>query len=266
MSTKLILHPKEDFDGMHKAGKLASSVLDAVYSQIQPGVSTQKLNDFCHDMIIAADAIPAPLGYRGFPKSICTSINNVICHGIPSEKDILRNGDIVNIDVTVILDGWHGDSSRMYLVGKCYKSHISLCQVTYDALMIGIDKVKPGNDISDIGTAIEEYVTKYGYSSVRDYCGHGLGRAFHCEPNVPHYHSNDEMNDDEMKPGMFFTIEPMINEGDCKTKLNNRDKWTVTTLDCGYSAQWEHSIGVTESGVQIFTASNHMLRGIECDK
>ncbi|WP_410522127.1 type I methionyl aminopeptidase [Neoehrlichia mikurensis] len=252
MSSNIVIHNQEDFECMRKAGRLAAEVLDFITSYVKPGVSTNILNDLCHDFIISAGAIPAPLDYRGYPKSICTSKNYVVCHGIPDD-DLLKNGDILNIDVTVILNGWHGDTSRMYWVGEPSIKAKRLCEATYNALLCAIQQVKPGNKFNQIGLAIEGVIKKYGYSIVRDYCGHGIGRKFHASPNVMHYYDAD--NDIVMQEGMFFTIEPMINAGKYHTVLSKHDKWTVTTKDLSLSAQFEHSLGVTKDGVEIFTSS-----------
>lgn len=247
------IHTAEDFNGMRKAGRLAAQVLDYITVYVKPGVSTEKLNQLCHDMIIENGAIPAPLNYRGFPKSICTSVNHVVCHGIPSESKILQDGDIVNIDVTVIVDGWHGDTSRMYLVGENVSVKArKLVSVTYEAMMLGIQAVKPGATLNDIGKAIQQYAESNGYSVVRDFCGHGIGKVFHDAPQVLHYYQKD--NNTVLEPGMFFTIEPMINIGKYETKTLP-DGWTVVTKDKSLSAQFEHSIGVTNSGFEIFTIS-----------
>ncbi|WP_410517979.1 type I methionyl aminopeptidase [Candidatus Neoehrlichia procyonis] len=248
----IVIHNKEDFESMRKAGQLAAEVLDFITSYIRPGVSTNMLNDLCHEFIICAGAIPAPLGYRGYPKSICTSKNYVVCHGIPDDE-LLKDGDILNVDVTVILNGWHGDTSRMYWVGEPSIKAKRLCEATYNALLSAIQQVKPGNKFNQIGLAIEGVIKKYGYSIVRDYCGHGLGRKFHASPNIMHYYDAD--NDCVMQEGMFFTIEPMINAGKYYTMLSQHDKWTVITRDFSLSAQFEHSLGVTEDGVEIFTSS-----------
>lgn len=248
----ITIHKPEDFVGMRRAGKLAAEVLDMITDHVKVGVTTLELNDLCHNMIVGAGAIPAPLGYRGFPKSICTSVNHVVCHGIPSPLK-LKDGDIVNIDVTVIVDGWHGDTSRMFFVGSPPIKAKRLTQVTYDAMMLGIEQVKPGKLVSDIGRVIQEYAEKHGYSVVRDYCGHGLGKVFHTAPSILHYY--EEGYSPELKEGMFFTIEPMINVGDFETILNRHDGWTVTTRDKSLSAQFEHSIGVTATGYEIFTTS-----------
>ncbi len=251
--SNIIIHQEQDFVKMRAAGRLAAQILDFITPYVQPGVTTDKLNNLCHDIIIAAGAIPAPLGYKGFPKSICTSINHVVCHGIPSDRE-LKDGDIVNIDVTVILDGWHGDTSRMYNVGDVSIKAKRLCQITYDCLMLGIDQVKPGNKLGDIGHAIQTYAEKHGYSVVRDYCGHGIGRIFHTDPSVLHYGKKD--SGITLQEGMFFTIEPMINAGKSATILNHHDGWTVTTRDRSLSAQFEHTIGVTKDGAEIFTLSH----------
>lgn len=252
MFEKIKIHNKEDFASMRKAGRLAAEVLDNIGQYVEPGVTTSSLNDICHKMIVDNGAIPAPLNYRGFPKSICTSVNHVVCHGIPDEKQ-LKDGDIVNIDVTVIVDGWHGDTSRMYFVGEPSIKAKRLTQVTYDAMMLGIQQVRPGANIGDIGASIQEYVEKHKYSVVRDYCGHGIGKVFHDAPNVMHYGSRG--TGPELKEGMFFTVEPMVNVGKHQTKLNSRDGWTVWTKDKSLSAQFEHTIAVTSDGFEIFTAS-----------
>ena len=246
------IHTPDDMAKMRVAGRLAAEVLDAVAHMVQPGVTTGELNDFCHEMIVSADAIPAPLGYRGFPKSICTSVNHVVCHGIPSEFK-LKDGDTVNIDVTVIVDGWHGDTSRMYFAGEPSIKAKRLTQVTYESMMLGIEQVKPGNTVGHIGHAIQTHAEKHGYSVVRDYCGHGLGKIFHTSPSILHY--GEEGEGAVLKEGMFFTVEPMINIGHWATILNKHDGWTVTTRDKSLSAQFEHSIAVTKDGYEIFTQS-----------
>ena len=247
------IHTEADFAGMRKAGQLAASILDYITDFVQVGVMTEELDKLCHDKIIAAGAIPAPLNYRGFPKSICTSVNHVICHGIPSKKR-LKDGDIINIDVTVILDGWHGDTSRMYYVGDNVSIKAKrLTQVCYEATMLGIEQVKVGNTIGDIGHAIQQHVEKNRFSVVLDYCGHGIGKVFHAAPNIMHFgRKGDGL---VLQEGMFFTIEPMINTGTCETKVDSRDGWTVTTRDKGLSAQFEHSLAVTKDGYEIFTES-----------
>lgn len=252
-NNEVTIHSKEDFEGMRKAGRFAAEVLDALVDFIKPGISTDDINNFCHKMIVGGGAIPAPLGYRGFPKSVCTSVNHVVCHGIPGPKK-LKEGDIINVDVTVIIDGWHGDTSRMYWVGKkITKKAERLTHVTYEAMMRGIELVKPGATLGDIGHAIQSYAEGLGYSVVRDYCGHGIGRIFHTMPNVLHY--GFKGSGMELKEGMFFTVEPMINAGKEATKLSDKDGWTVTTRDRSLSAQFEHTIGVTADGHEIFTDS-----------
>jgi methionyl aminopeptidase len=246
------IHHKEDFAKMRIAGKLAAETLDYITNFVKPGISTNALNTLCHDFIISHNAIPAPLGYKGFPKSICTSINHVVCHGIPNDK-VLKNGDILNIDVTVIVDGWHGDTSRMYYVGDVSIKAQRLIRVTYEAMMIGIEKVKPGALLGDIGNAIQTYVEKHNYSVVRDYTGHGIGRIFHTEPTILHYGKSGTGL--ALEEGMFFTIEPMVNAGHYSTHLSKLDGWTVTTSDKSLSAQFEHSLGVTRDGFEIFTLS-----------
>jgi methionyl aminopeptidase len=237
---------------MRAAGRLAAEVIDYITNYVKEGVSTDYLNDLCHNKIIESGAIPAPLGYRGYPKSICTSINHVVCHGIPNEK-LLKNGDILNIDVTVILEGWHGDTSRMFYIGEPSIKAKRLTQITYEAMMLGIEQVKPGAHLGDIGNAIQTHAEKNGFSVVRDYCGHGIGRIFHTEPNVVHY--GRKGSGVMLKEGMFFTIEPMINAGSYETLLSKHDGWTVTTRDKSLSAQFEHTIGVTKNGFEIFTKS-----------
>ncbi|CAL7960002.1 methionine aminopeptidase [Alphaproteobacteria bacterium] len=249
----VIIHSEEDFASMRKSGRLAAKVLDYVSSFIEPGIATEELNDICHQMIVASNATPAPLNYRRFPKSICTSVNHVVCHGIPSSKRLV-DGDIVNIDVTVVIDGWHGDASRMYLVGKNVSIQARrLVQVTFEAMMTGIEVVRPGVSLNEIGRVIQKYAEQAGYSVVRDYCGHGIGRAFHCVPQVLHYYTPQTPL---LEEGMFFTIEPMINIGRCETKVLS-DGWTVVTRDKSLSAQFEHTVGVTKTGYEIFTLSDH---------
>ena len=248
------IHTKKDFEGMREAGSLAADVLDSLSEKIIPGISTQEINDICHDQIIQNKAIPAPLNYKGFPKSVCTSVNHVVCHGIPSENKILNNGDIINVDVTVILDGWYGDSSRMYVAGKVNKKNYDLLKTTYECLLIGIEEAKPGKYLGDIGFKIQEHAENKNYSVVRDFCGHGIGKEFHTPPSVLHY--GNVGDGPELLPGMFFTIEPMINLGDWKVKIL-KDGWTAVTKDKSYSAQFEHTIGITESGNEIFTLSQN---------
>jgi methionyl aminopeptidase len=236
------LHGTEDFEGMRRAGRLAAEVLDMITPHVVPGVTTGHLEH---------GSVPAPLNYRGFPKSICTSVNHVVCHGIPGDK-LLKDGDILNIDITVIVDGWHGDTSRMFLVGEVPKKAERLVEVTYEAMMRGIAAARPGATLGDIGHAIQVFAEGERCSVVRDFCGHGLGRVFHDAPNVLHYgRAGDGL---VLKPGMFFTIEPMINLGKPHVKLLS-DGWTAVTKDRSLSAQFEHSIGITETGHEIFTTS-----------
>ncbi len=240
-----------EIDKMRKAGKLACQVLDHIEPFVKAGISTQELNDICAKFTLDNNAISAPLNYHGFPKSICTSINNVVCHGIPSKKYILKNGDIINIDVTVIVEGYHGDTSRTYTVGKVDEEIKLLVSRTKTALEKGIATVKPNDPLNNIGKAIEKYISKFDYSIVREYCGHGIGKGFHEDPYV--YHFSTKENDTKLKPGMCFTIEPMINMGRADTITSNKDGWTVTTKDNKLSAQFEHTILVTESGCEILT-------------
>ncbi|MEM7617927.1 MAG: type I methionyl aminopeptidase [Pseudomonadota bacterium] len=252
------LHGPADFEAMRAAGKLAAETLDMITEHVVPGVTTEELDELCNKFITRNGAIPAPLGYGGdgirmpFPKSICTSINHVVCHGIPEQKS-LREGDVLNIDVTVILDGWHGDTSRMFFVGdKIPIKARKLCDVTYECLMRGIEAVKPGATLGDIGYAIQEHAHANRYSVVRDFCGHGLGRTFHAPPSVVHFGQPGQ--GEILEPGMFFTIEPMINAGKYQTKVL-QDGWTAVTRDRSLSAQFEHSLAVTEDGFEIFTLS-----------
>ncbi len=248
----IVKHKQEDFLKMRKSGKLAADVLDFAEKIIAPGITTNSIDELCHKMIIENNAIPAPLNYNGFPKSICTSVNHVVCHGIPSDK-ILRVGDIINVDITVIVDGWHGDSSRTFFVGgksNCSPIAVKLVSTAYECMMLGIEKVKPGLELNEIGKIIQKHAEGLKFSVVRDYCGHGIGQKFHAEPNVLHYYNPHYSV--KLEPGMFFTIEPMINAGGYGTKLL-KDGWTVVTRDKSLSAQFEHTIGVTESGFEIFT-------------
>lgn len=245
------LYGPEDFEGMMRAGQLTATCLDELAGIVRPGTTTQEIDDFVYQYGLDHDALPATLNYRGYTKSCCTSINHVVCHGIPNNK-ALREGDIVNIDVTFILDGWHGDSSRMYPVGRISRAAERLLEVTYHALMLGIDAVKPGATTGDIGHAIQTYAEAERCSVVRDFCGHGLGRVFHDRPNILHYGEAGEGL--PLKPGMLFTIEPMINLGKPHVKILS-DGWTAVTRDRSLSAQYEHTIGVTETGCEIFTLS-----------
>ncbi len=245
------LHDRADFEGMRRAGRLAAECLDMIGPHVVTGVRTEELDALCHAFTTEHGATPAPLGYRGFPKSVCISINHVVCHGIPGPK-MLKEGDILNIDVTMILDGWHGDSSRMYVAGRAKRRAARLIEVTHESLMRGIAEVKPGHHFGEIGHAIQAYAEAERCSVVRDFCGHGLGRVFHDAPNVLHYGRRGQGA--ELKPGMFFTIEPMVNLGAPQTKTL-ADNWTAVTRDRSLSAQFEHSVGVTEEGCEIFTLS-----------
>ena len=236
---------------MRKAGRLAADILDEIAPMVQPGVTTAAIDDKVRELMLAGGSVPATLGYRGYTHSCCISINHVVCHGIPSEKT-LKNGDIVNIDVTPLLDGWHGDTSRMYFVGDVPLKARRLVDVTYECLMLGIEQAKPGNHLGDIGAAIMEHAQKHRYGVVREFCGHGLGRLFHDAPEV--VHAAQAGTGPELKPGMFFTIEPMINIGKPWTKMLS-DGWTAVTRDKSLSAQFEHSLAITETGNEIFTLS-----------
>ncbi len=248
---RITLHTPEDFSGMRRAGRLAAETLDMIVPHVRPGVTTAELDRLCHEFILAHGATPAPLGYRGFPKSICTSINHVVCHGIPGER-VLGEGDIVNIDVTVILDGWHGDTSRMFVAGAPGTRARLLLDVTYESMMRGIAVIRPGATLGDIGHAIQSFVERHRFSVVRDFCGHGIGRRFHEPPNVLHFGRPGE--GPVLKPGMFFTVEPMVNAGRPEVKVLD-DGWTAVTRDRSLSAQFEHMVGVTGDGVEIFTLS-----------
>jgi methionyl aminopeptidase len=249
------LHGAEGFAGMRAAGKLAAEILDALTSFVAPGVTTQEIDDLVREMTLKGGGIPATLGYRGYTHSCCTSINHVICHGIPADKK-LRDGDIVNIDVTPIVDGWHGDTSRMFLVGDVAVKAKRLVDITYECMMLGIEQARPGNRIGDISHAIQSHAEGHRYSVVREFCGHGLGRLFHDAPEV--VHAGRPGTGPELKPGMIFTIEPMINIGKAHGKVLE-DGWTAVTRDRSLSAQFEHSIGITEDGCEIFTASTKGL-------
>ena len=241
----------DDIQKMRVAGRLAAEVLQVVAPHVKAGVTTEELDRICHDHIVNVQkAIPANVGYRGFPKTVCTSVNNVICHGIPSEAKVLKDGDIVNIDVTVIKDGWHGDTSRMYVVGTPSVMAQRLVDVTREAMFRGIPVVRPGATLRDIGHAIQEYAESQRFSVVREYCGHGIGKVYHDEPQVLHYgRAGDGL---VLREGMTFTIEPMINEGARHTRVLP-DGWTVVTKDRKLSAQWEHTVLVTHDGVEILT-------------
>lgn len=240
----------EDIKGLKKCGILTREILDMVGSEIKAGVSTEEINTWVHEYTVRNGAIPAPLNYNGFPRSVCTSINNVICHGIPNEKEILKNGDIINVDVTCILDGYYADASRMYLIGEVDSSAEKLVRVAKECLDLGIQQVKPYNDFGMIGQVIEKHAVENGFSVVRDYGGHGIGKKFHEEPHVHHYDVG--FRGIPMFPGMVFTIEPMINAGRYESKLL-RDNWTAVTADGSLSAQWEHTLCVTVDGCEIIT-------------
>lgn len=245
------IHGELGFEGMRRASHITATCLDQLADLIQPGTTTQQIDDFVALFGRTHDALPATLNYRGFPKSCCTSINHVVCHGIPNDKP-LREGDIINVDVTYVVDGWHGDSSRMYAVGKLKRAAERLIEITYNSLMIGINAVKPGNTTGHIGEAIQQYAESERCSVVREFCGHGLGQLFHDAPNILHYGRAGEGI--ELRPGMIFTIEPMINLGRPHVKVLN-DGWTAVTRDRSLTAQFEHSVGVTEDGCEIFTIS-----------
>ena len=247
----VILHGEDGFAGMRKAGRLAAAVLDMITPHVVAGVTTDELDKLCHDYILAHGAVPAPLHYKGFPKSTCISLNHVVCHGIPGEKS-LRDGDILNIDVTVIFDSWYGDTSRMYYVGAPSVKAQRLTQITYECLMRGIEVARSGNTLGDIGYAIQSFAESQRFSVVRDFTGHGLGQTFHCAPTILHYGLPGEGM--QLEPGMIFTIEPMINAGRHETKILS-DGWTAVTRDKSLSAQFEHSIGITEDAPEIFTLS-----------
>ena len=251
---KNLIKTPEEIERIRIASKLAAEVLVMIEPYVQPGVSTLELNDICHDYIVKKqNAIPAPLNYKDFPKSICTSVNNVICHGIPSATKILKKGDIINIDITVIKDGYHGDTSKMYFVGTPSIKAKRLVKVAQECLYLGIQQIKPNANLSDIGKAIQQYAENAHYSVVREYCGHGIGKKFHEKPQVLHYFDKNNTHDLKLLPGMVFTVEPMINEGKRHTKVLPKDNWTVVTKDRSLSAQWEHTILVTQTGHEILT-------------
>ncbi|UFN50753.1 type I methionyl aminopeptidase [Roseomonas sp. OT10] len=248
---RIPLHGPEDFEGMRRAGRLAAECLDMITPHVKPGVTTDALDRLCHDFMLDHGAVPATLGYRGYTKSSCISINHVVCHGIPGERRLMA-GDILNIDVTPLLDGWHGDTSRMYVAGEPSTRARVLMDVTYESLMRGIAAVKPGATLGDIGHAIQSYVERHRFSVVRDFCGHGVGRTFHAAPNVLHFGRPGE--GPVLKEGMFFTIEPMVNAGRPEVKILD-DGWTAVTRDRSLSAQFEHMVGVTATGCEVFTYS-----------
>ncbi|ETI64370.1 methionine aminopeptidase [Sphingobium sp. C100] len=250
-STAIKLHDDSGFAGMRKAGRLAAEILDALAPHVVPGVTTGELDDIVRRMTLDGGGVPATLGYRGYTHSCCISLNNVICHGIPGDYR-LKDGDILNIDVTPQVDGWHGDTSRMFIAGEASIKARRLVEVTYECLMLGIEQARPGNHLGDIGHAIQRHAEKHRYGVVRDFCGHGVGRVFHDSPEVVHI--GRPGSGPELKPGMFFTIEPMINIGKPDVKMLD-DGWTAVTRDRTLSAQFEHSIGITETGCEIFTKS-----------
>lgn len=245
------IHGADAFEGMRRAGRLTAEALDLIVEHVRPGVTTEALDKLAFEFAMDHGAYPAPLLYRGYPKSICTSINHVVCHGIPSDKP-LREGDILNIDVTLILEGWHGDSSRMFFVGEVPRRAARLCDITYEALMRGVAAIRPGGSTNDIGAAIQSLADAERCSVVRDFCGHGLGRLFHDAPTVLHY--VEPSYNVPLRPGMLFTVEPMINLGRPHVKVL-ADGWTAVTRDRSLSAQFEHTVGVTDSGVEVFTRS-----------
>ena len=246
----VVLKTPDEIEKMRVAGRLAAEVLEMIAPHVKAGVSTEELNQICHDYIVnVQQAIPAPLNYHGFPKSICISINEVVCHGIPNHKK-LRDGDIINLDITVIKDGYHGDTSQMFVIGNATPRNRQLCDIAQQTLYAAIRTVRPGSCLSEIGAVIQPMAEKAGFSVVRDYCGHGLGKAFHEEPQVLHYRNGNKLT---LKPGMCFTIEPMINAGTYRCKVDRKDGWTVTTSDRQPSAQYEHTLLVTEDGCEVLT-------------
>ena len=247
---------KESFEKSRIAGSIAAGALDEVSKMISPGISTDEIDKVCYEFINDHDAYSAPLFYRGFPKSCCTSTNHIVCHGIPSDK-ILKEGDIVNVDVTAYKDGWHGDTSRMFKIGEISVKAEKLIDTTYESMMKAIKILKEGIQLGDIGSTIQKYVEAKGFSVVQDFCGHGIGQTFHKEPNILHY--GKEGTGEKIKAGMIFTIEPMINIGNYETKTLN-DGWTAVTKDKSLSAQFEHTIGITKDGYEIFTQSDKINR------
>jgi len=253
----IVIKSPSDIEGMRLAGRLASEVLDFIEPHVRPGVTTEELDRLCHDyMVNVQGCIPAPLnyappGYQPYPKSICTSVNHQVCHGIPGERK-LRNGDIVNLDITVIKDGWHGDSSRMFVAGEPSIQAKRLCEITFECMWIGIAQIRPGGHLGDIGEAIQKHAERNGYSVVREFCGHGIGRKFHEEPQVLHY--GKAGTGPRLEPGMIFTVEPMINAGKAGIR-EMADGWTIVTKDHSLSAQWEHTVVVTDTGYEVLTVS-----------
>ena len=253
----VIIKTQAEIEKMRRAGRLAAEVLEMIEPHVVPGITTDELDRICHDHIVNVQgAIPAPLNYRGFPKSICTSVNHQVCHGIPGSKK-LKSGDLVNIDITVIKDGFHGDTSRIFFIGDASVLARRLARVTLEALWIGIEQVKPGTFLGDIGHRIQRHVESQRYSVVREYCGHGIGREFHEEPQILHY--GEPGTGIQLQPGMCFTIEPMVNAGKRQVKLLS-DQWTVVTRDHSLSAQWEHTLLVTDSGYEVLTLRENEKR------
>ncbi|MBL6458327.1 type I methionyl aminopeptidase [Belnapia sp. T6] len=248
---RIKLHSAEDFAGMRAAGRLVAAALDMITAHVREGITTEELDRICHEFVLDHGALPASLGYQGYAHATCISLNHVVCHGIPGERR-LAEGDILNIDLAVILDGWHGDSSRMYAVGKVGTRAQRLMDVTHEAMMRGIQAIRPGATVGDIGHAIQRHVEAERLSVVRDFCGHGLGRVYHDAPNILNYGRRGE--GPALRPGMFLTVEPMVNAGRPEVKILN-DGWTAVTRDRSLSAQFEHSVGVTETGYEIFTLS-----------
>jgi len=249
-SSRIIIKTEEQIDGIRRSGQLTRDILDMLEDRIQPGITSNDIDRWVYEYTIAHGAIPAPLNYRGFPKSVCTSINQVVCHGIPDDT-ILREGDILNVDVTSILNGYYGDASRMFTIGEVSDQARQLAQVTRECLYLGIEQVKPGNTLGDIGHAIQQHAESHGYSIVREYIGHGTGLQFHEPPDVRHF--GEPHTGLTLQPNMVFTIEPMINAGKCQVRVLD-DAWTVVTVDGCLSAQWEHTLRVTDDGVEILTA------------
>lgn len=249
---EVTLHTAADFEKMRAAGRLAAQTLDYVTPHIVEGITTEEINRLCHDFISQRGARPASLHYKGFPKSVCTSLNHVVCHGIPSDQKYLKAGDILNLDVALVLDGWHGDTSRMFKIGKPGVKADKLIAATYEAMMRGIEVIRPGATLGDIGAAIEETAKKHRFSVVRDFCGHGLGQVFHAAPNILNFGKAGKGF--VLQEGMFFTVEPMLNAGKAGIKVLS-DGWTAVTRDKSLSAQWEHALGVTATGFEIFTLS-----------
>jgi methionyl aminopeptidase len=256
----IVIKTPEDIEQMRIAGRLAADVLDFIAPHVRPGITTGELDALCHDFMVGQQGtVPAPLnyappGYRPFPKSICTSVNHQVCHGIPGER-LLKNGDIVNIDITVIKDGYHGDTSRMFYVGEPSVAARRLCEITYECMWAGIAQVRPGGFLGDIGHAVQTHAEKHGFSVVREFCGHGIGRRFHEEPQVLHYGKPGTL--DRLTAGMIFTVEPMINAGRREIR-ELADGWTIVTKDHSLSAQWEHTVLVTETGFEVLTVSAQM--------